>query len=154
YDFTTIASVFGNHRTEMESVARGGDLYVRYPSGALKNLTAAAGYGLAGGFQGATSIAVRDPSASWDATRALFSMVIGAPPQQYEWITTYWQIYEVTGLGEGDTPVITKLPNQPSEANNVSPLYGTDGRILFTSDRPRDGQPHLYPQLDEYEEAP
>src|SRR6202034_52716 len=26
-------------------------------------------------------------------------------------------------------------------------------RIIFTSDRPRDGQRHLYPQLDEYEEA-
>ena len=26
--------------------------------------------------------------------------------------------------------------------------------MIFTSDRPRDGQAHLYPQLDEYEEAP
>ena len=39
-------------------------------------------------------------------------------------------------------------------ANNVSPIYAADGRILFTSDRSRDGQAHLYPQLDEYEEAP
>jgi predicted RNase H-like HicB family nuclease len=31
---------------------------------------------------------------------------------------------------------------------------GADGRILFTSDRPRGGEAHLYPQLDEYEEAP
>lgn len=38
--------------------------------------------------------------------------------------------------------------------NNVAPLYGTDERILFTSDRPRSGEVHLYPQLDEYEEAP
>jgi hypothetical protein len=36
----------------------------------------------------------------------------------------------------------------------VSPCYASDGRILFTSDRPRDGQPHLFPQLDEYESAP
>jgi hypothetical protein len=81
-------------------------------------------------------------------------MVIGAPPQQYQYVTTYWQIYEVTGLGVGDTPVITKVPNQPPNFNNVSPLYASDDRILFTSDRPRNGAAHLYPQLDEYEEAP
>jgi hypothetical protein len=153
-DFTAIASVFGNHGTSMQAVGRGGDLYIIYPNGALKNLTALAGYGVATGFQGANSIAVREPSVHWDGTRALFSMVIGAPPQQYQWTTEYWQIYEVTGLGQGDTPVITRVPNQPDQFNNVSPLYGTDGRILFTSDRPRNGQLHLYPQLDEYEEAP
>lgn len=154
YDFTAIASVFGNHRTDMDSVGRGGDLYIRYPDGSLKNLTALAGYGVASGFQGASSIAVREPSVHWSGTRALFSMVIGAPPQQYQYVTRYWQIYEVTGLGAADTPVITKVPNQPVDYNNVSPIYGSDGRILFTSDRPRNGQRHLYPQLDEYEEAP
>src|SRR5690606_3349508 len=30
----------------------------------------------------------------------------------------------------------------------------SDDRILFTSDRPRNGQAHLYPQLDEYESTP
>jgi hypothetical protein len=50
--------------------------------------------------------------------------------------------------------VVTKVPNQPANYNNISPIYGTDGRILFTSDRPRGGEAHLYPQLDEYEEAP
>ena len=29
-----------------------------------------------------------------------------------------------------------------------------DDRILFTSDRPRNGDAHLYPQLDEYESTP
>src|SRR6185295_2452984 len=37
--------------------------------------------------------------------------------------------------------------------NNVSPIYATDGRILFTSDRPPSGAAHLYPQRDEYESA-
>ncbi len=46
-----------------------------------------------------------------------------------------------------DTPVITRVPNQPAAYNNVSPTYGTDDRILFTSDRPRGGEAHLYPQL-------
>ncbi len=154
YDFTTVASVFGNHRTAMDSVGRGGDLYIRYPDGTLKNLTALAGYGVASGFQGPTSIAVREPTVHWSGTKALFSMVIGAPPQQYQYVTTHWQIYEVTGLGVSDTPVVTKVASQPAGYNNVSPLYASDDRILFTSDRPRDGQPHLYPQLDEYEEAP
>jgi hypothetical protein len=33
-------------------------------------------------------------------------------------------------------------------------MYGSDDRIIFTSDRPRNGKRHLYPQLDEYETAP
>lgn len=153
-DFTTIGSVFGNHRGDEDSAARGGDLYIRYPNGQLKNLTRTAGYGTAAQQQGATSIAVREPSVHWSGTKALFSMVVGAPTAQYQVNTYYWQIYEITGLGAADTPVVTKIPNQPANANNVSPLYGTDERILFTSDRPRGGEPHLYPQLDEYEEAP
>lgn len=152
-DFTTIGSTFGNHRAGMDSVGRGGDLWIRYPDGSQKNLTAAAGYGAAG-MQGATAIAVRDPSVHWDGTKALFSMVIGAPTQQYQVNTYYWQMYEISGLGQSDTPVITKIPNQPPDFNNITPIYGTDERIIFTSDRPRDGQRHLYPQLDEYEEAP
>lgn len=152
-DFTTIGSVFGNHRPSMQEVGRGGDLWIRYPDGALKNLTETAGYGTAG-FQGDNSIAVREPSVHWDGTKAVFSMVIGAPTQQWQWETYYWQLYEITGLGQSETPVITKVANQPESYNNVSPLYGTDGRIIFTSDRPRNGAAHLYPQLDEYEEAP
>ena len=152
-DFTTIGSVFGNHRASMDSVARGGDLWIRYPDGSQKNLTAAAGYGVAG-MQGATAIAVRDPSVHWDGTKALFSMVIGAPIKQYEVLTFYWQLYEITGLGQNQTPVITKVPSQPAQYNNISPIYGTDDRIIFTTDRPRSGERHLYPQLDEYEEAP
>ncbi len=60
-DFTTIGSTFGNHRATMQSVGRGGDLWIRYPDGTLKNLTAAAGYGSTDptGFQGANAIAVR-----------------------------------------------------------------------------------------------
>ena len=154
-DYTTIGSVFGNHRAEMDSVGRGGDLYIRYPDGTLKNLTQAAGFGVASGFQNENAIAVRDPSVHWNGTKALFSMVIGAPKFQYDYSAEFvWQLYEITGLGKNDTPVITKIPNQPANYNNITPLYGTNGRIIFTSDRPRNGAAHLYPQLDEYEEAP
>ncbi|HEV2720546.1 MAG TPA: hypothetical protein VG323_11050, partial [Thermoanaerobaculia bacterium] len=152
-DFTTVASTFGNHLPTMENAPRGGDLWIRYPDGTLKNLTRAAGFG-GGGMQGANAIAVREPSVHWSGTKALFSMVVGAPTQQYAVQTFFWQIYEITGLGATDTPVIRKIPNQPAGYNNVSPFYGTDDRILFTSDRPRGGEAHLYPQLDEYEEAP
>lgn len=151
-DFTTIASTFGNHSGQIDSVPRGGDLYIRYPDGSLKNLTRVAGYGM-DGMQGANAIAVRDPSVHWSGTKALFSMVIGAP-QQYQWNPYVWQLYEITGLGKNDTPVIRKIAHQPTDYNNISPIYGTDDRILFTSDRPRNGARHLYPQLDEYEEAP
>lgn len=155
-DFTTIGSTFGNHGAAMQAVARGGDLWIRYPDGTLKNLTAAAGYGstAADGFQGDDAIAVRDPSVHWGGQRALFSMVIGGPTRQFEYEEYYWQLYEITGLGPNDTPVIHRVANQPADFNNVSPLYGTDDRILFTSDRPRNGERHLYPQLDEYELAP
>lgn len=152
-DFTTIGAPFGNHRASMDAVARGGDLWIRYPDGTLKNLTKLAGFGK-DGFQDDTSIAVREPSVHWSGQKALFSMVIGAPEKRYEWETYYWQIYEVTGLGKDDKPQITHVAKQPARFNNVSPVYGTDGRILFTSDRPRNGQRHLYPQRDEYETAP
>ena len=152
-DFATIGSVFANHKGAVSDAPRGGDLWIRYPSGTLKNLTAAAGYGTTG-LQGAGGIAVREPSVHWDGTKAVFSMVVGSPTRQYEVATYYWQLYEITGLGQNQTPVITKVPNQPANYNNVSPIYGADDRIIFSSDRPRDGQRHLYPQLDEYESTP
>jgi Hydrazine synthase alpha subunit middle domain len=152
-DFTTIASTFGNHLAHQAYAPRGGDLFILYPSGTLKNLTRTAGFGNAG-FQGTNAIAVREPAVHWSGTKALFSMVVGAPTVQYQVMTFYWQIYEVTNLGENQTPVITKVANQPANFNNVSPIYGTDDRILFTSDRPRSGEAHHYPQHDEYESAP
>ena len=151
-DFTTVASVFGNHQGVIDSAPRGGDLWIRYPDGTIKNLTAAAGFG-ASGTQLDKGIAVREPSVYWSGTKAIVSMVVGAPPQ-YENRQYYWQLYEVTGLGKDDTPIITKVANQPDGYNNVSPIYGSDDRVVFSSDRPRDGQRHLYPQLDEYESAP
>jgi hypothetical protein len=151
-DFTTIASTFGNHLSSMQSVPRGGDLWIRYADGSLKNLTKAASYGM-DGLQGANAIAVRDPSPDWDGKKIIFSMVVGAPTVQYTETPTHWQLFEITNLEPNQTPVITKVPNQPAY-NNVSPIYGSDDRIIFTTDRPRDGSAHLYPQRDEYEEAP
>lgn len=154
-DFTSVGSVFGNHRATPGSCGRGGDLYIRYPNGTIRNLTRAAGFGLYGA-QHTNGIAVRQPAVHWSGKKAVFSMVVGAPKRQYDYNTVnYWQLYEITNFTDAaSVPVITKVPNQPTNYNNISPIYGTDDRIIFTSDRPRNGQRHLYPQLDEYEEAP
>ena len=151
-DFATIGSTFGNHRTQMLSVGRGGDLVIRYPDGSLRFLTQEAGYG-ASGQQGGNAIAVRDPAIDDSGTKAVFSMVIGAPSAQFEVNTYYWQLYQVSGLGKSQTAVITRVPNQPANFNNINPAYLPDGSIVFASDRPRNGAAHLYPQLDEYDEA-
>lgn len=147
-DFTSANAVFGNHRAETITTPRGGDLWIRYGDGTLRNLTAEAGYGLAA----RQEIAVREPSVHWSGTKTLVAMVVGGTTQN-DYAQVFWQIYEVSGLGAGETVRIVRLP-QPANANNVSPLYGTDDRILFTSDRPHDGNALLYPQLDEYESAP
>ena len=150
-DFASIGSTFANHRTRIDEVGRGGDLYIRYADGTLRNLTREAGFGSADAHQGPESIAARDPHVHWSGTKALSAMVIGAPPSQYVGSTEYWQLYEITGLGQGETAAITRIANQPTIYNNLTPIYATDGRILFTSDRPRGGdQRHLYPQHDEY----
>lgn len=153
FGFATSLETFGNHQASTFSAPRGGDLYIRYPDGTLKNLTQTAGYGQAG-MQGATSIAVRDPSVHWSGTKALFSMVMGSATARYQVQSYSWKLYEITGLGKNDTPVITLVPNQPVGYNNIQPIYGTDDRILFTTDMPLGGAAHLYPQHDEYESSP
>jgi hypothetical protein len=156
-DFATIGAVFGNHRPDLESCGRGGDLYIRYSDGTIRNLTRVAGYGNSG-LQTSNAIAVRQPCVHWSGKKAVFSMVIGAPYKQFDYDsshTGFWQLYEITNFTDSNSvPIITKVPNQPTNFNNISPIYGSDDRIIFTSDRPRNGEPQLYPQLDEYEEQP
>jgi hypothetical protein len=151
-DFATVVSTFGNHQSEPRACPRGGDLWIRYPDGTLRNLTEAAGFGNEG-LQGASSIAVREPCVHWSGTKAVFSLLLGSPAQ-YQATPNPWQLYEITGFGPGEQPSITKVPYQPEGFDNVSPCYASDDRILFTSARPRNGAAHLHPQLDEYEEAP
>ena len=151
--FASRMSTFANHLPSMLALPRGGDLMIRYPDGALRNLTKEAGFGMEGQ-QGANAIAVREPAVHWSGTKAVFSMVVGGPSQRYVHPTAKWQLYEITGLGKGQTAAITKVANQPADYNNVSPIYDSQDRILFTSDRPRGGEAHLYPQLDEYESTP
>src|SRR5215510_818660 len=62
--FTGLVSTFGNHLGDIANSGRGGDLWIRYPDGILKNLTATAGYGLDtnsdGLLTGDEAIGVRD----------------------------------------------------------------------------------------------
>lgn len=151
--FASRLSTFANHIPNLGSVPRGGDLMIRYPNGSLRNLTKEAGFGMEG-LQTANAIAVREPTVHWSGSKAVFSMLVGAAPKQFESPKSVWQLYEVKGLAAGDAAVITKLASQPQGYNNVSPLYASDDRILFTSDRPMGGSAHLYPHLDEYESTP
>ncbi len=146
-DFATIGAVFGTHPPGPSSAGRGGDLWIRYPNGALRNITREAGLGVATANQsGPLSIAVRDASVHWSASRAVFSLVKGTPAR--------WQMYEVTGPGLLDPQgalSVSRVAGQPADYNNIEPTYASDGSLIFTSDRPRNGAAHLYPQQDEYE---
>ena len=143
---------FGNHLANTLHAPRGGDLWLHKSNNSLVNLTRSLGFGVAGA-QHTNGIAVREPSVHWNGTKALFSMVVGAPTNAADNTTFHWQIYEITGLPDGPY-AITNVSGQPTNYNNVSPCYLPDGRIVFASDRPRDGSPHLYPQLDEYNDFP
>jgi hypothetical protein len=152
--FVSVVSALGNHLADPAHAGRGGDLWVRYPSGAISNLTRLAGYGVSGS-QDNVGIAVRDPLMHWSGKKAIFSMVAGSPTNATDPTTFFWQLYEITNfVTQGSVPVITRVPGQPTNYNNVMACYGTDERIIFACDRPRDGSPHLYPQLDEYNDVP
>jgi hypothetical protein len=133
---------FTNHLTGMQVQApRGGDLCMMDTAGNLRYLTKEAGYGVASGqVQAENAIAVRQPSVHWTGSKALFSMVVGGPSSAYDqsYRGNQWQIYEISNLSaviSGATPVITKVANQPAY-NNISPIYGSDDQIIYTSDEP------------------
>ncbi|MBY0573933.1 MAG: hypothetical protein K2P84_09650, partial [Undibacterium sp.] len=145
-------SAFANHMTSPLQVPRGGDLMILYPDGTLRNLTHEAHLGM-DGQQTASAIAVREPSVHPSGEKAVFSLLLGSPQTGENLSTSRWQIYEVSGLAQGAPVQISKLAQDP-HYNNLSPLYASNDEIIFTSDRPRNGAPHLYPQLDEYEATP
>ncbi len=144
-----------------KAAPRGGALWIRYSNGTSRNLTAAAGYGLpvdgngnSTGAQGANSIAVMRPFMHWLGSKAIFSMVVGAPTSAGDTTVFHWQLYEITNFGIGQTPVVTQVSGQPAGYNNFHACYDTQDRIIFVSDAPLNLQAHLYPQLDEYMSLP
>jgi len=162
YDFVnqTVSAPFANHLPTTLAAPRGGDLVLLSTSGTLRYLTQEAGYGSPGGgglLTGNAAIAVRDPAVSFDASKAIFSMVVGAPTSVGGAETYTWQLYEITNLAQvlgGSAPIIQKVANQPGTFNNIEPDYLSDGSVVFVSDRPRNGAAALYPVLDEYRGQP
>ncbi len=150
----SVVGAFNNHLPGVDNASRGGDLMIRYPDGEIRNLTREAGFGDAGETQAGKAIAVREPTVHWNGNRALFSMVVGAPQKQYGRVRSRWQIYEVSGIAKGEKAVVELVAGQPKDYNNTSPIYGSDDAVIFTSDRPRNGETHHYPPLDEYESMP
>ena len=157
----SIASTMQSPQADPAHAGRGGALWIRYPNGTTKNLTEAAGYGgtvdvghNASGLQGAASIAVHRPFMHWSGTKAIFGMVVGAPLSAVDATVFHWQLYEITGMGQGQTPVITRVSGQPANYNNFEACYDTQDRIIFVSDAPHGLLAHLYPQLDEYMDTP
>jgi hypothetical protein len=156
-----ISSPFANHLPTTLAAPRGGDLMLLPTSGALRYLTQEAGYGTSGGgalMTGNQAIAVRDPRVFWDASKAIFSMVVGAPASVGGAENYSWQLYEITNLPQvltGQVPLVQKLPNQPAAPfNNIEPNYLSDGSVVFVSDLPRNGAAALYPIFDEYRGQP
>lgn len=147
--FRHFVSFVGNHEGTSTRAPRGGDLYIRYDNGTLRNLTAECGYGTTADAE----ICVREPNVHWNGEKAVFSMAIGGtgtstPP------AVFFQLYEISGILEGQTAQITKVPGQPETYNNVQPCYATDGAIIFATDMPATQNAAHYPQLDEYESTP
>lgn len=150
-------NAFGNHGTSIVDSVPGGDLYIRYPNGDLKNLTESAGLGVKTQEiqQGSKPISVRQPTVHWSGEKVIFSMLVGGPKERFDRASERrWQLYEASGLNENDKVVIRKIPNQPTKYNNISPVYGANDDIYFVSDAPLYGMKHTYPQLDEYESTP
>jgi Calx-beta domain len=159
--YMSCVSPFGNHLGGTAFAGRGGSLWVRFGPNAvparnheLVNLLAVADWSaVAGGKPAANAVAVRNPAVHWQGHRAVFAMVIGAPTGPADTTDFKWQLYEITlptqaQLAASVKPVITPVANQPAY-NNITPAYAPDDQLLFASDRPYDGQPHLT-QREEY----
>ncbi|MEY2529858.1 MAG: hypothetical protein QOJ05_1948 [Verrucomicrobiota bacterium] len=160
-NYMSCVSPFGSHLGGTAFAGRGGSLWVRFPANPNPNLNhqlvdllAVADWSaISGGQPAANTIAVRNPSVFWDKTKAVFSMVAGAPSGPGDTTNFVWQLYEITlptqaQLNAAVRPVVTKVANQPAY-NNVMPCYAPVGQFVFASDRPYNGQPHLT-QREEY----
>ena len=153
--FLSVVSIFGNQLADTTHAARGGDLWLLTTNQGLVNLTRAAGFGT-NGVQHGVGIDVRDPQIHWSGQKVLFSMVDGAPVSAADTNRFYWQLYELTNLNAviantNTKPVIIKVAGQPTNADNVTPCYATDGRIIFMSDLAYNG---AFAALDEYKGQP
>jgi hypothetical protein len=152
--YMSCVSPFANHLADTGHAGRGGSLWIRFSSGQVVDLLAAADWSaVAASRPAANTVAVRNPSVHWLGDRAIFSMVIGAPTGPADPTVFIWQLFEITlptqaQLNASVKPVLTKVASQPAY-NNIFPCYALNGKIVFSSDRPYNGQAHLT-QREEY----
>jgi hypothetical protein len=159
--YMSCASPFGSHLGGTAFAGRGGSLWVRFPANQnpalnhqVVDLLAGADWSaVPGGKPAANTIAVRNPCVYWDKSKAVFSMVAGAPSGPNDNTNFVWQLYEITlptqaQLNASVQPIVTKVANQPAY-NNVMPCYAPGNQFIFASDRPYNGQGHLI-QREEY----
>jgi hypothetical protein len=141
--YASSTSALSRHDTSLSRVPPGGDLWIRYPDGELRNLTQEAGLGQDGA-QGASAIAVRDPAVAPSGELLVVSIAVGAATAQFQGVERQWQLYTVTGLGPAETPKFSLVGNQP-DANNIEAVFVGEERIVFVSDAPVGGLAHLSP---------
>lgn len=95
--YQSCVSPFNNHLADTAHAGRGGSLYVHFSKVQAVDLLAVADWSaVPGGKPAADSLAVRNPSVEWTATKAIFSMVIGKPSGPADTAVFYWQMYEIT----------------------------------------------------------
>jgi hypothetical protein len=171
-DIATVTGTFSTHLPSLQAAPRGGSLHILYSNGTLRDLLADAiaeacanarpacaavgPFAVNGSNTLTNAYAAREPMVHWDGDKVIFSLLTKVSPAQFQVIpaSTRWQMYEIAGLAQGSSPVLTRVANQPAEYNNVSPVYGSDDKIFFSSDRPITGNPIHYPQIEEYESGP
>src|SRR4051812_48146387 len=152
--YMSCVSPFSNHLGDTGHAGRGGSLLIRFSNGQVIDLLSVADWSaVAASKPAANTIAVRNPSVNWAGDKAIFSMVIGAPSGPTDTTVFIWQLFEITlptqtQLNASTKPVLTKVASQPAY-NNIFPCYALNGKIVFSSDRPYNGQAHLT-QREEY----
>jgi len=171
-DIATVTGTFSTHLPSLQAAPRGGSLHILYPDGTLRDLLADAiaeacanarpacadvgSFAVNGSNILTNAHAVREPTVHWDGNKVLFSLLTKVSQARFQPVdpNARWQMYEIANLAQGGSPVLTRVANQPAQYNNVSPVYGSDDRIFFASDRPITGNPIHYPQIEEYESGP
>ena len=89
-------------RRNVADAPRGGDLWIRYPDGSLKNLTAIGRVRKRQGFTGTERHRRARAVGALGRRQGRLQHGDRGAAQQFMYEPYYWQLYEVTGLGQND----------------------------------------------------